>query len=110
LCSAFDFFAEERTRRGFGNEKPWTRNVRLLCQDYRDGFGLHPAGRDDGLVSVAPLLDRCAGDSPIPISIGTEPSGAALSVLRAAERSGTHSAPRAFLNRLARPQKVVIWV
>ena len=53
----------------------------LLQQDYRDGFGLHPAGRDDGLVSVAPLLNRCAGDSPIPISIGTESSGAALSVL-----------------------------
>ncbi len=35
------------------------------------------------LVSVAPLLDRCAGRFADPISIGTEPSAEALSALRA---------------------------
>ena len=58
------------------------------------------AGRDDDLVSVAPLLDRWAAASPIPISIGTQPSADALSASRAAETIGRPLGSEAFLNRL----------
>jgi hypothetical protein len=42
------------------------------------------AGRDDDLVSVTPVLDRCAGRFADPDFIGTEPSAEGLSALRAA--------------------------
>ena len=60
--------------------------------------GAHLAGRDDDLVSVAPLLDRSAGR--FAGLIETEPSAEALSALRAAETIG-QPLGSAFLNRLA---------
>ena len=57
------------------------------------------AGRDDGLASVAPLMDRCGGrfadllDAPV--------SAEAISALRAAETIGRPLGSPAFLARLA---------
>ena len=59
----------------------------------------HLEGRDDALVSVAPLLDRCGGrfadllDAPA--------SAEAISALRAAETIGRPLGSAAFLDRLA---------
>ncbi|HKN30302.1 MAG TPA: hypothetical protein VJY34_21460 [Roseiarcus sp.] len=52
--------------------------------------------RDDGLVTVAPLLDRCAGR--FADLVETEPSAEALSAAHGPpKRSGARSAPRRFL-------------
>jgi REP-associated tyrosine transposase len=59
----------------------------------------HCASRDDGLVSVAPLIDRCGGrfadllEAPVPAG--------AISALRAAETIGRPLGSAAFLARLA---------
>ena len=59
----------------------------------------HLAGRDDGLVTVAPLLDRCAG--AFADLIATAPDPEAVSALRAAETIGRPLGSAAFLDRLA---------
>ena len=59
----------------------------------------HLAGRDDGLVTVAPLLVRSAGR--FADLIETEASAEALSALRAAETIGRPLGSAAFLSRLA---------
>jgi len=70
------------------------------AQDWRwSSVAAHLSGRDDGLVSVAPLLDRCAGR--FGDLIATEPSAEALSALRAAETIGRPLGSAAFLARLA---------
>jgi len=58
----------------------------------------HLAGRDDGLVTVAPLLDRCGGG--FADLIETEPSAEAVAALRAAETIGRPLGAAAFLDRL----------
>ncbi|MGD0642776.1 MAG: transposase [Roseiarcus sp.] len=70
------------------------------AEDWRwSSVRAHLAGRDDGLVSVAPLIERCAGrfadllDAPA--------SAEAVSALRAAETIGRPLGPPAFLDRLA---------
>ncbi len=57
------------------------------------------AGRDDGLVTGAPLLERCAGR--FADLVETEESAEAPSALRAAETIGRPLGSAAFLARLA---------
>jgi len=70
------------------------------AEDWRwSSVRAHLAGRDDGLVSVAPLIDRCGGrfsdllDAPV--------SAEAVSALRAAETIGHPLGSASFLDRLA---------
>ncbi len=70
----------------------------------------HLAGRDDGLVEVAPLLSRCGGR--FADLIEAEPAPALTASLRAAETIGRPLGAPPFLDRLAalagrdpRPQK-----
>ena len=60
--------------------------------------GAHLLGRDDGLVSVAPLIERCGGR--FADLIETAPSVEALSALRAAERSAARLACQPFSTAL----------
>ena len=57
------------------------------CSDRKTGPGLraHLDGRDDGLVTVAPLLDRLGSVTAL---IDIEPEAVALARLRAAETTG----------------------
>lgn len=59
----------------------------------------HLAGADDGLVSVAPLLGRCAGD--VADLIATDPTPQAMAALRGAETIGRPLGCPAFLDRVA---------
>ena len=59
----------------------------------------HLEGRDDGLVTVAPLIERSGGRFADWIETPAAP--AALSALRAAETIGRPLGSRAFLDRLA---------
>jgi len=59
----------------------------------------HLAGRDDGLVEVAPLLSRCGGR--FAALIAEEADAALVAALRAAETIGRPLGPSAFLDRLA---------
>ena len=59
----------------------------------------HLAGRNDGLVEVAPLLLRCGGR--FADRIAEEADAALVAALRAAETIGRPLGPPAFLDRLA---------
>jgi putative transposase len=59
----------------------------------------HLAGRDDGLVEVAPLISRCAGR--FADLIAEEPAPALIAALRAAETIGRPLGASPFLDRLA---------
>src|SRR5208337_4941616 len=59
----------------------------------------HLAGRDDGLVAVAPLLERCGGR--FADLIAEEPDPAKIAALRAAETIGRPLGADAFLDRVA---------
>ncbi|MFZ1962688.1 MAG: transposase [Roseiarcus sp.] len=59
----------------------------------------HLAGRDDGLVEVAPLLARCGGR--FADLIATAPPSGAIAALRAAETLGRPLGGPAFLDRVA---------
>jgi len=59
----------------------------------------HLAGRDDGLVEVAPLLSRCGGR--FADLIAEEADAALIAALRARETIGRPLGPPAFLDRLA---------
>jgi len=59
----------------------------------------HLDGRDDGLVEVAPLIERCGGRFADLIAKPTEP--ALIAALRAAETIGRPLGADAFLERLA---------
>ena len=61
--------------------------------------GAHLAGCDDGLVVVAPLLNRCGGR--FRDLIETRPSAHAVAALRAAETIGRPLGSACFLDRLA---------
>jgi putative transposase len=70
------------------------------AEDWRwSSVRAHREGRDDGLVSVAPLMDRCGGrfadllNAPV--------SAEAVSALRAAETIGRPLGSASFLDRLA---------
>ena len=68
--------------------KPVRARLVQRAQDWRwSSVAAHLAGRDDDLVSVAALLDRCAGRFADPDFNRTEPSAEALSALRAAGSS-----------------------
>jgi putative transposase len=70
------------------------------AEDWRwSSVGAHLAGRDDSLVRVAPLIERCGGR--FADLIETEPSAEAVSVLRASETIGRPLGSAAFLDRLA---------
>ena len=58
----------------------------------------HLAGRDDGLVEVAPLLERCGGRFA---DLAEEPDPAKIAALRAAETIGRPLGAGAFLDRVA---------
>ncbi len=59
----------------------------------------HLAGRDDGLVEVAPLLERCGGRFADLIAEAPDP--ARIAALRAAETIGRPLGAAGFLDRLA---------
>src|SRR5271165_1874585 len=59
----------------------------------------HLVGRDDGLVEVAPLLERCGGR--FADLIAEEPDPARIAALRAAETIGRPLGADAFLDRVA---------
>ena len=59
----------------------------------------HAAGRDDGLVTVKPLLDRLGRGAAL---IGIEPESAALTRLRAAESTGRPLGADEFVKQLER--------
>ena len=61
--------------------------------------GAHLARRDDGLIEVAPLLDRCGGR--FADLMAEEPDPAKIAALRAAETTGRPLGAGAFLDRLA---------
>jgi putative transposase len=70
------------------------------AEDWRwSSVGAHLSGRDDGLVSVAPLIERCGGR--FADLIETAPSAEAVSALRAAETIGRPVGSPDFLDRLA---------
>jgi putative transposase len=70
------------------------------AEDWRwSSVRAHLAGRDDGLVEVAPLLARCAGRFADLLAV--EPSPGMIAALRAAETIGRPLGAPAFLNRLA---------
>ena len=70
------------------------------AQDWRwSSVGAHLVGRDDGLVSVAPLIERYGGR--FADLIDEAPPGEALAALRAAETIGRPLGSPAFLDRLA---------
>jgi putative transposase len=70
------------------------------AEDWRwSSVAAHLARRDDALVSVAPLLDRCGGR--FADLLETEPSAEALSALRAAETIGRPLGSEGFLDRLS---------
>jgi putative transposase len=58
----------------------------------------HLKGRDDGLVTVAPLVDRI--DGRFADLIDTAPTAEQLAAIRAAETIGRPLGSPAFLNRL----------
>jgi len=69
------------------------------AQDWRwSSARAHLAGRDDGLVTVEPLLSRCAGR--FADLLQTEPAPALTTTLRAAETIGRPMGAPAFLDRL----------
>jgi len=69
-------------------------------EDWRwSSASAHLAGRDDGLVEVAPLLERC--DGRFADLIAEEPEPALVAALRAAETIGRPLGGAAFLDRLA---------
>jgi putative transposase len=69
-------------------------------EDWRwSSVGAHLLGRDDRLVSVAPLIERYGGR--FADLIETAPSAEAVSALRAAETIGRPVGSPAFLDRLA---------
>jgi putative transposase len=61
----------------------------------------HLAGRDDGLVEVAPIISRCGGRFADLIAGVAETDEGLVAALRAAETIGRPLGPRAFLDRLA---------
>jgi len=70
------------------------------AEDWRwSSVGAHLSGRDDALVSVAPLIERCGGR--FADLIETAPSAEAVSALRAAETIGRPVGSATFLDRLA---------
>jgi putative transposase len=70
------------------------------AEDWRwSSVGAHLLGRDDGLVSVAPLIERCGAS--FADLIETAPSADAAAALRAAETIGRPVGSGAFLDRLA---------
>src|SRR5271165_3871638 len=70
------------------------------AKDWRwSSVGAHLLGRDDGLVSVAPLIERSGGC--FADLIETAPSAGAVSALRAAETIGRPVGSPAFLDRVA---------
>ncbi len=70
------------------------------AEDWRwSSAGAHLLGRDDALVSVAPLIERCGGRFADLIDMA--PSAEAVSALRAAETIGRPVGSAAFLDRLA---------
>jgi putative transposase len=70
------------------------------AEDWRwSSVGAHLSGRDDPLVSVAPLIERCGGR--FADLIETASSAETVSALRAAETIGRPLGSPSFLDRLA---------
>jgi putative transposase len=70
------------------------------AEDWRwSSVGAHLSSRDDGLVRVAPLIERCGGR--FADLIEAAPSAEAVSALRAAETIGRPVGSPGFLDRLA---------
>ena len=73
--------------------------MRVWCSDRKTGLGLraHLDGRGDGLVTVAPLLDRLGSVTAL---IDTAPAAVALARLQAAETTGRPLGSEDFVTRL----------
>ena len=70
------------------------------AEDWRwSSVGAHLSGRDDGLVRVGPLIERCGGR--FADLIEAAPCAEAVSALRAAETIGRPVGSASFLDRLA---------
>ena len=70
------------------------------ARDWRwSSVGAHLAGRDDGLVSVAPLIERCGGR--LADLVEEAPPAELIAALRAAETIGRPLGSPPFLDRLA---------
>jgi putative transposase len=79
---------------------PVRARLAARAADWRwSSVAAHLAGRDDGLVSVAPLLERCGGG--FADLIATPPSAEAVAALRASETIGRPLGTAAFLDALA---------
>ncbi len=79
---------------------PVRARLAARAQDWRwSSARAHLAGRDDGLVTVAPLLNRCAGR--FADLLDDEPAPALLAALRAAETIGRPLGSPDFLASLA---------
>jgi putative transposase len=84
----------------YGALNPVRARLVERAQDWRwSSAGAHLAGGDDGLVTVAPLLDRCAGR--FADLLDDEQDSGALTALRAAETLGRPLGSPDFLDRLA---------
>ena len=79
---------------------PVRAGLAARAEDWRwSSARAHLEGRDDGLVSVGPLLERCGGH--FADLLDATPSAQALSALRAAETIGRPLGSPAFLDFLA---------
>jgi putative transposase len=85
---------------GYGALNPVRAKLVANAEDWPwSSVGAHLAGRDDGLVEVAPLLHRCGGR--FADLIAEEPDPARVAALRTAETIGRPLGAAAFLDRLA---------
>jgi putative transposase len=79
---------------------PVRAGLAARAEDWRwSSARAHLEGRDDGLVSVAPLVERCGGC--FADLLDTAPSAGALSALRAAETIGRPLGSAVFLDFVA---------
>ncbi len=84
----------------YGALNPVRARLVETARDWRwSSAPAHLDGRDDGLVTVAPLLDRCGGRFADLLESEADP--AALAALRAAETLGRPLGSPDFLDRLA---------
>ena len=84
----------------YGALNPVRARLVARAQDWRwSSVSAHLAGRDDALVTVAPLIERSGGR--FADWLDTPAAPAALSALRAAETIGRPLGSPAFLDRLA---------
>src|SRR5271166_2588015 len=91
---------EDVSARSYGAMNPVRARLVERAEDWPwSSVRAHLAGRDEGLVEVAPLISRCVGR--FADLIAEEADAARVAALRAAETIGRPLGPPAFLDRLA---------